>query len=683
MTLQNPYEGLPTSSTYQPGYVPSYTMEGYRSASGGSYVQWEDQVFSYILRNLNSEDNSINGKPGSWDESKFGAWSHYIANAESDTGIDQTQASNIRQFIRDGGLDQSAINLGWGTRPDVKEDEYIMTPEAANSKLYYDNIAAQNERLITQGEQDYDLKVRAQDFAEKKWELSLAAEERKIQLEAQYKSSQLAMQRESNALRAAQIQAELQIAEGRLEVDRMRMVLEDEYRKASLQLQREEMEQNQAQFDKTFSLQERAFEAEQEHREKERQQKRAEVIARLSSNPADWVAREYFTRQGSEVQGQISDVFTGADLGQGTLNEAMTQNAANSGLVQAAIAGQPVTAGMANTGNNNPSVPANYAGTRLPQYAGGSYGYENDRMFVVGDAPRGRTGNEEVIVNPTGAPFAVLPNHEINDNIQRSSGNTWSMNQNMSRLPQVAGFAEGSPYSDPYYVQGMPATKPIDMVNTNPNVQDSWYNTVGWKVAWRDRERRRRQQAAEDAARSSSYAIPVDHRMPTTTTGAASEPDPTPDETSGNGASGSGAGGGAGAGSGGDGSQAGDTQSTGDGTDEPTSPGDTHGIVTYDAKAIMDTPSMKFLRGEMPFEEWSTFASLPTEVPALGVTIPAPNALNWVKLNQIRAMDQATYQSLVGLWKAGNRDLDSEIAALGMFAPRSSGAFNASLVRTV
>lgn len=41
-------------------------------------------------------------------------------------------------------------------------------------------------------------------------------------------------------------------------------------------------------------------------------------------------------------------------------------------------------------------------------------GMINDRRFIVGDAPSGKpTGNEEMIINPTGAPLAVVPNDDL------------------------------------------------------------------------------------------------------------------------------------------------------------------------------------------------------------------------------------------------------------------------------
>ena len=452
-----------TSATQLPGYMPAYGVNPAQSVSGSSsYAAWEDRVFNYMVINLNSGNPAANGRPNNWDDSKYGSWTNFQAAAKSQGGLLQVQASDLRDFIRSGGMDSDAAYLNWGARPPASATEYIETPAQANARVYQENL-----------DRNYALNVRQQDFAEAKWYVSMAAESAAQRNSSSgirssggggggysygggadsgmtaYQAASLDIERQRLAIQQAAQQVELEIARGRLSLDQAALAADQAYKQASLGLQRDQMAQQNSQFEASLALQREEMAANRADREEARKLQRAETIAKLSANPNDWVARDYFIhQQGAMPEGTVTDAFTGERGGQSTLQQVMESNAANNNLgLQQAIGGivTPGLTGANATGQGSLSTPlattvdtaglqdlaSSAAGevTGLPvtptPAARGTYGYTHEPAFIVGDATRGTTGHEELVVNPTNAPIAVLPNREIRGDYQRMSNGTW------------------------------------------------------------------------------------------------------------------------------------------------------------------------------------------------------------------------------------------------------------------
>jgi hypothetical protein len=134
------------------------------------------------------------------------------------------------------------------------------------------------------------------------------------------------------------------------------------------------------------------FEEQKKQSEREAQQRQQQIeierggkVAALGANPGDAVQRQFFLNQGTEPVGESQDAFTGASTGQKTLSQIQQEDA--------------------------PKYWANAKRPTLQTMAGG--GPIRDPMFITGDARSGRpTGNEEVVLNWTGAPLDVVNNRD-------------------------------------------------------------------------------------------------------------------------------------------------------------------------------------------------------------------------------------------------------------------------------
>ena len=74
-------------------------------------------------------------------------------------------------------------------------------------------------------------------------------------------------------------------------------------------------------------------------------------------------------------------------------------------------------------------------------------------------------------------------------------------------------------------------------------------------------------------------------------------------------------------------------------------------------------------------------ANRDTPVPSLGITLPAPNKLNYQRLLYLRDNNPDFYAALGSLFKAGNRNIDAEMAWAKSRAPIGN-AGETSLVQT-
>lgn len=134
-----------------------------------------------------------------------------------------------------------------------------------------------------------------------------------------------------------------------------------------------------------FEEQKKQAEREAQQRQQQLEIERGGKVAALGANPGDAVQRQFFLNQGTEPVGESQDAFTGASTGQKTLSQIQQEDA--------------------------PKYWANAKRPTLQTMAGG--GPIRDPMFITGDARSGRpTGNEEVVLNWTGAPLDVVNNRD-------------------------------------------------------------------------------------------------------------------------------------------------------------------------------------------------------------------------------------------------------------------------------
>lgn len=108
---------------------------------------------------------------------------------------------------------------------------------------------------------------------------------------------------------------------------------------------------------------------------------------------------------------------------------------------------------------------------------------------------------------------------------------------------------------------------------------------------------------------------------------------------------------------------------------------DNPSVLSYGNDVWQNIPALRFLRGEIPTAEYETVAAQPTQVPALGVTLPAPNSLNYTLLEYLAKSDPEAFAAMESIWKAGNRSLAAEMAIAKTRAPLGT-AYETSLVST-
>jgi len=92
-------------------------------------------------------------------------------------------------------------------------------------------------------------------------------------------------------------------------------------------------------------------------------------------------------------------------------------------------------------------------------------------------------------------------------------------------------------------------------------------------------------------------------------------------------------------------------------------------------------PVLDWLRGNMSTASWNTVGSQGSHISALGVDLPAPNALNYGKLLQLKNNDPYSYEVMKSYWAAANRNLDTEMELARARAPLGS-ARQTTLIET-
>ncbi len=437
-----------TSPTGGPGYINPNALVSpdQRTQNRGA---WEQQMVTKILNNLNSGNPETNGKPGMWDDAKYGSWSE-MQRVAAQTGLMAGDVTRLFDFVQNGGLDQDAVHLGWGAPPPRTSADFVESPEQAALRLAQEKWDLEYGLQADSGGRDQarlELQQREQEFAETKFAIQLALDNASRQGGGgggggyggggAYLSTAQPGLSDTAKMRLA---AELEMKALNKQLDFTGLQNE-----ANRAIQREQMRQQAEQFDKSLAQNASQFEWQKQQEAEKLKLERAGTLAELNANPADWVQRDYALRGWGSPEGQRVDAFSGNQVQPGNLASlptVMEENAAAipqvapaSGGLNSAGLGQGADSFAVNpsalTSNSLPPMPPD---ADAPGFARG-YGVARDRMAILGDnTKRGqKTGNEELLINWTGAPFTVIPNNDLPD---------------MKKLPtgdwDIEGMADGT-----------------------------------------------------------------------------------------------------------------------------------------------------------------------------------------------------------------------------------------------
>jgi len=170
----------------------------------------------------------------------------------------------------------------------------------------------------------------------------------------------------------------------KLDMEKIRQEADIAYQSSQLELARKSGELNEAEYVEKKRQFELTFNYQKSKDDKELQLARAKTTVDYLANPADPVRQQFWYASQADPVGTAYDLFTGENRGQKTYTEAYNEDA--QGFMEAM---KPVK-----------------------QMANGSDNFVHDVAAILGDSKKNNraTGNEEVMINPTGAPFMVLSN---------------------------------------------------------------------------------------------------------------------------------------------------------------------------------------------------------------------------------------------------------------------------------
>lgn len=273
-----------------------------------------------------------------------------------------------------GGVYQGAMDPYDSARIALEKEQLALQREVAKAQMELDR-----DRFAL--EQIQDTRSAEYQAAQIRWNDAKAALDEKNFL-LQQSAAALQERIFEDSIRRYEI--ETGMAREQLDMSKIRQEADLAYQAKQLELQveagllsREEYEEKKRQFELTFNYQ------------KEKDQKaldieRAKTTVEYLSNPKDAVRSQFWYASQADPVGTAYDLFTGENRGQKTWTEAYNEDA---NLFMEAM--KPVK-----------------------QMAYGSDSFVRDLAAILGDSKKSNraTGNEEVIINPTGAPFMVLSN---------------------------------------------------------------------------------------------------------------------------------------------------------------------------------------------------------------------------------------------------------------------------------
>lgn len=292
-------------SQFEPGAVINGALPGQQYQN--NLPTWQNAVVYNMLQNLRTPGNE--GKPATWDESKLGSWSDVVRQAQ---GTPSNQlVGRLTVFVQNG---MAGDDLAWATQvagppPPASSSDWALTPDAQAQRLQ-DALSAQK-----------------QNFAEAKYAIDLAlknAPPMRFASSGPRNSSgggggggggTTSAQDAQLALETRKLDLQQAFQNGQLNLQQLQ-----------LQLSRENAAESTRQFNASFAQNAASQEA-------SNRLNRAQIVTKLSADPGDAVARNYFLQMGGESaqpKGTPTDVFTGNTLGgPQTLSELVTHQANN------------------------------------------------------------------------------------------------------------------------------------------------------------------------------------------------------------------------------------------------------------------------------------------------------------------------------------------------------------------
>ena len=168
----------------------------------------------------------------------------------------------------------------------------------------------------------------------------------------------------------------------KLDMDKVRQAADLRYQEFDMDLKTKAGALDQAQFDESKRQFDETFAYQKAQDDKKNQLERAEKVARFMADPNDPMARNFFYGNMAEPEGEAYDMFTGESTGRKTYSQTVKEDAKLYKDSQ-----------------------------KVPLLALGDDSYVTDFLAIVGDStPNRATGNEELVLNPTGAPIAIVNN---------------------------------------------------------------------------------------------------------------------------------------------------------------------------------------------------------------------------------------------------------------------------------
>lgn len=404
------------SSAQQPGYVPTYTQYGGVAYAPKDALTWKHAAAELMAQNI-LYNPAASGKPGFWDESKYGSWSAIV---QSYGGVGAAAGADVPAFLMQslmGALNDYTPAPGdyltgqLGAMPALTGKEYVLDPA-------YDTFLLQQKNAAEATAND------AEEMAFKKYQFEQEVALARAELAQQgsgSSGSRINLSVPSNAGSGSSGSNEMHYYSHSDpdEIALQRAKIASDWKIAQLQantqiaLSDKQLAFEQIKLDATMEIEREKLALQREEIAKQERLARAKTIADYSANPNDLVARGYYTAQQQAPVGEAVDIFTGQSAGQMSFWDAMEKSKGTVAPFQQAPSA-PVTPGMgAATPASPPSMPAATAAPpaapppAVPAFRDGSKGWVHHREMVTSEA------GPEVILNPTGAPLAVVPNHHL------------------------------------------------------------------------------------------------------------------------------------------------------------------------------------------------------------------------------------------------------------------------------
>jgi len=256
----------------------------------------------------------------------------------------------------------------------LEKEQLALQREVAQSQMQLDKDRFALEQQQFGSAQEYQA-------AQIRWNDAKAALDEKNFL-LQQTQSQLQERIFEDSIRRYEI--ETGMAREQLDMSKIRQEADLTYQAGQLELARAAGALSQAEYEEKKRQFELTFNYQKEKDDKALNLERAKTTVEYLARPKNAVQQQFWYGNQPDPVGTAYDLFTGENRGQKTYTQAYNEDA---NLFMEAM--KPVK-----------------------QMAYGSDSFVHDVAAILGDSKKSNraTGNEEVVINPTGAPFMVLSN---------------------------------------------------------------------------------------------------------------------------------------------------------------------------------------------------------------------------------------------------------------------------------